>query len=233
MPFAAIGTALGASAATATMTGVAATVGAAGLGMSAASAAGAFNGPVDKWTPTPQEMEAAKWSKNVFGLGQSLQAPLDAAAKKSLSQLGSNTGLGMSADAAVNSTWANGGDVMGAPSVVAARSGGPGSGQFWGQLWEDKANLNRGLYGADVSGRMAGLNQYLTSTNQYLGRKAGTLGSGLNAMTTGGQQAAQAQADRINAQIAQNVATTSAMSGLGNTMMGVGMGMGGLSATKK
>lgn len=202
-------------------------VGTTGVGLSAASAAGAFNGPVDNWSPTPQELTAAKWSKATFNLGQDLQKPLDAIARRDISYLGSPEGLTAAAGTGLNNAWRGMGDLTEAPTAISARSGGPGSGQFWGQMWDTKAALGQGLYGADVAGRMGGLNEYIGSTNTYLGRKSRDLSTGLGAMTSGGQQAAQAQADRINAQVAQNVATASAMSGLGNTMIGAGVGMFG------
>ena len=61
------------------------------------------------------------------------------------------------------------------------------------------------------------------------GDYADRIQGGLGMMTQGAGQAQQAQANRINAQVQNNVATSSAMSGLGGAM--VGMGMSGLGAT--
>ena len=58
-----------------------------GTGLSMASAAGAFNGPTDKWMPTPEEMEAAKWSKKTFDLSQKLGTQADALTRKELEDL--------------------------------------------------------------------------------------------------------------------------------------------------
>lgn len=195
-----------------------------GVGLSAASAAGAFNGPVDKWTPTPQETEAADWSKRVFGLGQKIQKPLDAQARKDLAYLKSPAGMNESASSALNTAWSSNPDIMAPTQNAAATSGGPGSGRWWGSLYDTKANLNRGLYGAEVAGRLGGLNNYTANTEQFLGRRVGDLNSGLSTMTTGGQVAAQAQADRIGAQIQRNLAISSAVSGIGNSLIGAGMG---------
>jgi len=93
MPFAAIGTALGATAATATMTGVAATGAVAGLGMSAAGAAGAFNGPVEKRMPTPGEIEAGKEARYAYQIGRKIQVPLDQQARSDLQYLGSDQAM--------------------------------------------------------------------------------------------------------------------------------------------
>lgn len=201
-------------------------VGTVGIGLSSASAAGAFNKPVDKWVPTPQEMEAARRSREVFGLSQDLQRPLDALTRKDLEYLKSPAGFEQAAGAGVNDFF-HGKDINAPIASAAASSGGPGSGRWWGSLYDTKAGLNGGLYEANVSGRMTGLNKAITGTNQFLGRRVGDLNAGLSAETSGGQQAAQAQADRINAQIARNVATSSAMSGLGNTMIGAASGLAG------
>lgn len=206
---------------------VAATVGTIGLGMSAASAAGAFNGPVDKWTPTPQEMAAAKKAKEVFALGQDIQKPLDVGARQDIKYLGSPTGMNEGAGNGLASAWSANPDVSAPVQNAALTSGGPGSGRWWGALYDTKTNLNRGLYGAEVAGRLGALNSYTNDMSQYLGRKTGDLNSGLAAMTSGGAQAAQAQADRINAQVQRNVAMSSAMSGLGNTMIGAATGLAG------
>lgn len=195
----------------------------AGIGLSAASAAGAFNGKVDKWMPTPQEMEAARRSKQTFALSQEIQKPLDTMARKDLEYMKSPAGFEQAASVGANDFF-HGKDIN-APIVnAAATSGGPGSGRWWGALYDTKAGINGGLYDANVGGRLTGLNNYVTATNQFLGRRVGDLNAGLGAETSGGQQAAQAQADRISAQIARNVATSSAMSGLGNTLIGAGMG---------
>lgn len=197
-----------------------------GIGLSAASAAGAFNGKVDNWMPTPEEMEAAKWSKKTFGLSQELQQPLDRMVREDLKYLQSPEAMERAAGENVNNFFAN--TNMAAPiQSAAATSGGPGSGRWWDSLYDTKAGVTRGLYDANVSGRLTGLNNSISATNQFLGRRSQDLGTGLGAMTSGGQQSAQAQADRISGQIARNVATSSAMSGLGNTMIGAGMGLAG------
>jgi hypothetical protein len=203
------------------------TVGGIGLGLSAASAAGAFNGKVDNWMPTPQEMEAARRSKQVFALSQELQQPLDGLARKDLEYMNSPAGFEQAASLGVNDFF-RGKDINAPINSAAPTSGGPGSGRWWSGLSDTKTALDSGLYGANVGGRLTGLNKYVTGTNQFLGRRAGDLNAGLSAMTSGGQQSAQAQADRISAQIGRNVATSSAMSGLGNTMIGAASGIAGM-----
>lgn len=201
-------------------------IGTVGVGISSASAAGAFNSPVDKWVPTPQEMEAARRSKEIFGLSQELQRPLDALARKDLEYMNSPAGFEQAASLGANDFF-RGKDINAPINSAAATSGGPGSGRWWSGLYDTKTALDTGLYDANVGGRLTGLNKYVIGTNQFLGRRTGDLNAGLGAMTSGGQQAAQAQADRISAQIGRNIATSSAISGIGNTMIGAASGIAG------
>lgn len=228
MPFAAIGTALGATAATATMTGVAATVGAVGLGMSAAGAAGAFGSSVDQSGPTMAEQQAGKYARQTYNLGRKIQTPLDALAREDLRYLGSNRALATAGDAGVNQFWNQAGAIGQQLTPVANMSGGPGSGRWMSQLGSGTASLDSGLRAAEAQGRIGGLNQYLARQGQFLGRRTNDLNAGLGAMTSGGAMAAQNQMATRQAQIQNNIAANQAMGQIGGTM--VGIGMGGVSA---
>lgn len=232
MPFAAIGTALGATAATATMTGVAATVGAVGLGMSAAGAAGAFGSSVDQSGPTMAEQEAARAARQTYNLGRKIQVPLDAMARKDLAYLGSGQALDAAGSEGVNQMWREIGPVGQQLAPVANMSGGPGSGRWMNQLSQGTLALSNGAQAANVQGRLGGMNQYLARQGQFLGRRTGDLQAGLGAMTSGGAMAAQNQAMARQAQIQNNIAANQAMGQLGGTMVGIGMsgvsaGLGG------
>jgi hypothetical protein len=63
----------------------------------------------------------------------------------------------------------------------------------------------------------------MSRTGQFLGRRTADLKSGLNGMTSGGQQAAEAQASRIQSQVQNNIASNQAMGQLGGTIASVGM----------
>lgn len=200
-----------------------------GVGMSTASAAGAFGGKVDKWTPTPQEMEASKWATNVFNLGRQIQNPLDASSRNDLKFLDSPEALDMGQGLAVsNAAKQLYPEQEINISNAAQSSGGPGSGRWWGSVWDAKTALNKGLTDSAVQGRLGAVNNYLTRTSQFLDRRTNDLNSGLGGMTTGGQQAADAQANRIQAQLTNKIAANQAMGQLGGTLTSVGMsGMGG------
>lgn len=210
MPFAAVG----------------AIVGVAGLGMSAASAAGAFNGPVDKRYPTIEEMAARNDAKKTYKLGREIQAPLDALAREDLKYLGSDQAMANAGSAGVNQLWQQAGPQFGTGlQQAAAQSGGPGSGRHWSQLGQGTSALDAGVRQANLQGRLGGLNQYLARQGQFLGRRTNDLQTGMAGMTAGGAQGMQNQNARINAQVQNNIATSQAMSSVGGSMMGAGMGM--------
>lgn len=206
-----------------------AAVAVAGLGLSAASAAGAFGGKVDKWAPTPQEMEAAKWATNTFNLGRRIQNPLDASSRQDLKYLESPEAMDQGQGLAVSNVASQLYPAQEANlQKVAASSGGPGSGRWWGSLWDSQSEINKGLTGAAVQGRLGALNNYVSRTGQFLDRRTTDLNSGLAGMTSGGQQAADAQANRIQAQLASKIAANQSMGQMGGALMSVGMaGMGG------
>lgn len=204
---------------------VGAVVGVAGLGMQAAGAAGAFNGPVQKAIPTKQDYENVKAARDVYNIGRKIQSPLDALARQDLRYLGSDQALASAGSQAVNQQWAQMGPLGQQLNQVAAQSGGPGSGRFWGQLGQGTAALDSGVRQANVQGRMGGLNQYIARNGQFLARRSRDLDAGLGAMITGGAQSAQNQMMNIQQQMANNAATSQAMGGLGGSMAGAGMGV--------
>lgn len=208
--------------------GVGATIAAgtavAGLGISAASAAGAFSSPVEKSVPTPAEMRAAKEARAVYNLGRDIQTPLDQLARKDLQYLGSNQALDQAGSMGVNELWRQMGPIGQQLGSTAAASGGPGSGRWWGQLGQGTSAIGAGVQQANLQGRIGGLNQYIARQGQFLDRRSKDLDAGLGAMTSGGTQAMQNQANRINTQVQNNIATSQAMSSLGGSLMGVGMG---------
>ena len=198
----------------------------AGLGMSAAGAAGAFNGPVDKRYPTAEELSAARDAKKTYQLGREIQTPLDRMARADLKYLGSDQALTNAGAMGANELWQQAGPQFGVGlQQVAAQTGGPGSGRFWSQLGQGTSALDAGIRQANLQGRIGGLNQYIARNNQFLDRRAKDLDAGLGAMTSGGQQAMQNQNARINAQVQNNIAASQAMSSIGGTMVGMGSGM--------
>ena len=202
-------------------------VGAAGLGLSAASAAGAFGGSVDQRGPTAEEMSAARDAKKAYQLGRQIQTPLDAMARDDLKYLGSDQALANAGSAGMNQVWQGAGNLGQGLAQTAAMSGGPGSGRWWGQMGQATNGLDSALRGANLQGRVGGLNQYMARQGQFLGRRTNDLQAGLGGMTSGGQQAAQNQNARIQAQIQNNIAANQAMGQIGGMMTSVGMaGMG-------
>ena len=194
-----------------------------GVGLSAASAAGAFSSPVDKWKPTPQEMEAVKWSNKTYDLGRQIQAPLDAMSRDDLTTMSTPGYYDRQAGAASNQ-YAN----QMYPAVNnlvsnATASGGPGSGRFFDATGKGAALINGAMREGNVQGRIGGLTQSMSRTGQFLGRRTADLKSGLNGMTSGGAQAAEAQASRIQSQVQNNIASNQAMGQLGGTIASVGM----------
>lgn len=204
-------------------------VSAVGVGMSAASAAGAFNGKVDSWTPTPEEQELAKRSQRLFNFGRKIQKPLDAMAKKDLQQLKSPAEYARRAGVA-SSQVMNQADpaIRNGLNQTAMASGGPGSGRFMAQLGTSGAALESGLTSAQAQGRLSGLQTYMGRSGQYLDRMTDDLNTGMGLMETGATQAAGRQADRINAQVQNNVARNQAMGQIGGALTSVGMGMGSM-----
>ena len=259
----------------------------AGVGMAAASAAGAFNGKVDPMGPTGEEQTAARYNKQVFEQGQAFQKQLDplylnrldkdlertvmgaadigqygqrlGGLKRELGELGSGQRFQMAADQATNQAWANIPDA----GQNAARRGGVGSGQFFAGLGTQGNAMDAAVKGANVGGRLGWLDQtqkfrerygqqreqfgqrldafgnqvasQLAATQGLYGDYADRLQTGIGLMNQGAGQAAQAQQNRINAQVANNRATNQAMGQLGGSlmsvgMMGVGMGGGGAAA---
>lgn len=207
----------------------AATVGAVGVGMSAAGAAGAFGGKVDAQGPTLEEMSAARDAKKAYQLGKQIQQPLDAQARSDLKYLGSDVALANAGSMGVNQFWQQLGPQFGAGlQSVAAQTGGPGSGRFWGTLGQGTSAIDAGILQANAQGRLGGLNQHLARTGQFLGRRVEDLNTGLGMMTSGGVQSQQNKQNRISAQVQNNIAANQAMGQLGGSLMGVGMS--GLSA---
>ena len=208
MPFAAVG----------------AVVSVAGLGMSAASAAGAFSGPVEKRLPTPAEIEAGKEARAIYQLGRKIQVPLDQQARKDLQYLGSNKAMEAAGSQGVNQFWQQTGALGAGLQQSAAASGGPGSGRFFSQLGQGATMVDAGTRQANAQGRLGGMNQYLARQGQFLNRRTNDLQTGLATMSTGGAQAVQNQNARIQAQIQNNIATNQAMGQIGGSLMGLGMG---------
>lgn len=196
-----------------------------GTGVSVASSAGAFNGSVDKPTPTGEEMAAAKDARATYNLGRKIQSPLDALSRQDLRYLGSDQALANAGGQSVNQYWGQLGPLGQQLHQTAARSGGPGTGAFWSQLGQGTAGLDAGVRAANMQGRLGGMNQYLARQGQFLNRRTGDLQTGLGIMSMGGAQAQQAQQARIQAQINSNIATSQAMSSIGGSIAGLGSGM--------
>ena len=202
-------------------------VSAIGVGISAASAAGAFSGSVDQSGPTMAEQQAGKYARQTYNLGRKIQTPLDALAREDLRYLGSDRALDSAGDAGVNQFWNQAGAIGQQLTPVANMSGGPGSGRWMSQLGSGTAFLDSGLRAAGVQGRLGGLNQYLARQGQFLGRRTNDLNTGLSTMTTGGAMAAQNQMATRQAQIQNNIAANQAMGQVGGSLVGLGTGMMG------
>lgn len=198
-------------------------VSAVGVGLSAASAAGAFSGSVDQRGPTPEEMSAARDAKKAYRLGREIQTPLDALAREDLKYLNSDQALANAGAAGVNQVWRQAGNMGQGLNAVAAASGGPGSGRWWGQAGQMASGLDSALQGAQLQGRIGGMNQAMARQGQFLGRRTNDLQTGLGGMTSGGAQAAANQNARIQAQIQNNIAANQAMGQLGGALTSVGM----------
>lgn len=204
-----------------------------GTGLSMASAAGAFNGPVDKWQPTPEEMEAAKWSKKTFDLSQKLGTQADALTRKELEDIKSAEYAQDLENRQVNQFWGQAGDFSGPLTAAAQSSGGPGSGRWLNTVKDLNAGVNRGVYQAKIAGQLAPLEDYTTGLTGFVGRRAQDLRGGLGAMTSGGNASADAQAQKIQGQVANNIATSQAISGIGGSIAGVGSGLMGAAGKMK
>ena len=200
-------------------------VSAIGVGMSAASAAGAFNGKVDSWQPTMEERGTAKRSRQLFKFGQELQRPLDALAREDLKQLKSPAEFARQAGTATSQVMGQADPAIRAGlNQAAATSGGPGSGRFMAQLGTSGAALESGLTEANARGRMGALQGYMGRSGQYLDRMTNDLNTGMGLMESGATNAANRQAARINAQVSNNMARNQAMGQLGGSLIGLGMG---------
>lgn len=207
-----------------TAAGVMAATSVVGLGMSAAGAAGAFNGKVDSWQPTMEERGTAKRSKQLFKFGQELQRPLDALAREDLKQLKSPAAFAREAGTATSQVMGQADPAIRAGlNQAAATSGGPGSGRFMAQLGTSGAALESGLTEANARGRMGALQGYMGRSGQYLDRMTNDLNTGMGLMESGATNAANRQASRINAQVSNNMARNQAMGQLGGSLTSIGM----------
>jgi hypothetical protein len=240
-------------------------VGVAGLGMSAAGAAGAFSGPVDNRGPTPEEIKAAAANRQAYEQGRFWQQQLDPMVNRRLKDelgflkqtnqrtaelgrelrglRGENDFQG-AADRSANQAWQQMPAMQAGMTAVANRSGGPGSGQSLAAMGTSATGVDATLRRAQAQGRLGYLNEYGQRRNQMgqvYGQQAQRVGgfrdqalsrfgdyqdrinTGLNLVTGGGQQAADNQNTRINAQIQNNMASNQAMGQLGGSMMSLGM----------
>ena len=246
--------------------------------MSAASAAGAFNGDVDSYGPTPEELKAQGINDQVFRQGQEWQKQLDPISwnrldqslantiqqgaylqqyqnrlgglKKELNTLGGQNYYQAAADRSVNQAWQKMPN-LNQVGAASARSGGPGSGQFFSGLGTMTSGMDAATRGANLQGRMgyldqynkrrgqygqqldqfgqrldafgAGLQNYANQTEGMFGQYQDRIGQGLDMVNRGAGQAADSQNRRIQAQVANNVATGQAMGQLGGSMISAGM----------
>lgn len=199
-----------------------------GAGLSAASAAGAFNGRVDSAGPTPEELEAAYISRKVFNFGHKIQKRMDSLAKGDLATLKSNEQTDLQEGNAVNNVMRGSSPAMMASlSRSAASSGGPGSGRFAATLGTNGAKIGADVTTAKAGGRVGAIGDYLTRSGQFVDRKTQDLGTGMSLVQGGADAAASRQAARIGAQVQNNIATNKAMGQIGGALTSIGMsGMG-------
>lgn len=195
-----------------------------GVGLSAASAAGAFNSGVDSYGPTPEELKSTEEARRAYSLGRKIQTPMDALARKDIAYLGSRPALDASANLGVNRAWQQA-PQFGNLTPIAAASGGPGSGRWWDSFGKVNNAIDSAISEANLNGRLGGIDQYIARTNALLDRRLADYSEGLKGMNLGADQAATNQNNRINAQIQGNIARSSAMSSIGGSMVGMGSGM--------
>lgn len=212
--------------------GVAVGVAAVGVGISGLSAGGVFNGKVDKWQPTQQELDATAQSRKLFKFGQDLQRPVDALSREDIQRLRSPGQQAMQGGAATSAVMDQAAPVInGALERTAVESGGPGSGRWFAQLGTAGGELNSGLRSANAAGRLGAVQSATGRAGQYLDRMTGDVQTGMGLMEQAAGQAANRQADRINAQVQNNMARNQAMGQLGGAMLNMGMsGLGAASA---
>jgi hypothetical protein len=241
----------------------------AGLGMSAAGAAGAFSGPVDNWGPTPEEIKASEVNRQAYEQGRFWQQQLDPVVNRrlkddltdlkqtnqrtdeleqELSGLNADANYQGAGDRAVNQAWQGYPEEAQGVMQTATQSGGPGSGAFVSRMGGLTLGMRATTRGANAQGRLGYLGEYgrrRGQKGQVLGKQVQRvgnyrdqtlsrfgdyqerLGTGLNLVTGGGQNAASNQAARISAQVQDNVAANAAAGQIGGSMMGLGMGMYG------
>lgn len=210
----------------AAIAGIGVGVSAIGTGISAASAAGAFNGSVDSPVPTGAEIAATKAARQSYALGRKIQAPLDQMSRDDLHYLQSKQALANAGSAGVNQVWQQ--PIGQGLYQTAATTGGPGSGRWWGQMGAGTAAVDARVKQANAQGRLSGLGQYVARQGQFLDRRTNDLKTGMDTMSLGAAQAAQNQAARIQSQIQNNAARSAAMSQLGGSVAGMGSGMMGI-----
>lgn len=180
MPFAAVG----------------AVVSVAGLGMSAASAAGAFNGPVDKSGPTPEEIRASELNRQAYEQGRFWQQQLDpmmnrrlkdelgylkqtnqrtGELRQELRELNDNRYYQNAADRAVSQAWQGYPQALQGVQQTAAQSGGPQSGAFISRMGDLNIGMDSAMRGANAQGRLGYLGEYA--------QRRGQMGQALNQQT--------------------------------------------------
>jgi hypothetical protein len=162
-------------------------VSAVGVGMSAASAAGAFSSKVDNSGPTPEEIKAMELNRQAYEQGRFWQQQLDPMMNRRLKddlaylkQTDARTGelrqelRGLNdsryyqgaADRAVNQVWQGYPQALQGVQQTASRSGGPGSGAFMSRMGDLNIGMESAVRGASVQGRLG----YLNEMNQNRGR---------------------------------------------------------------
>lgn len=204
--------------------GIAVGIGAVGVGISGASAAGAFNHKVDKFQPTPQELDAAAKSKKLFQFGQDLQRPVDALAREDLGRLKSPGQYDRAAGEATSAVMDQADPMLRARLDQAAESsGGPGSGRWFARLGTAGSGLAGGLQEAKAGGRLGTLQNYLGRSGQYLDRMTGDVNTGMGLMEKAAGSAAERQGQRINAQVLDNQGRNQAIGQLGGSLVSLGM----------
>lgn len=164
-----------------TFAAISATVAVAGLGMSAASAAGAFGGSVDSSGPTPEEIRASELNRQAYEQGRFWQQQLDPMVNRRLNDerdflkrtnqrteelgqelRGLNDGRYYqgAADRAVDQVWQEYPQAAKGVVQTASRSGGPGSGAFIRRMGDLNIGMDSTVRGANAKGRLGYLNEY-------------------------------------------------------------------------
>lgn len=198
------------------------------MAVSAAGAAGAFSGHVDKPHVTEEEMNAVNKSRKLFKFGRALEAPIDAQAQRDMQYMDSpQAGQQQAGIASAGVMKEALPQVQQDLSATAQRSGGPGSGAWVARLGTDTAGLQAANEAAAASGQLGAVQEGVARKGQFLARQTGNLAAAMPMITGAAGQAAGAQQNRIQAQVNNNIQANQGAGAIGGMLIGAGSGLMG------